>query len=210
MPASNVSMTFTNPNGTPVSNGYVIASLSGDASTNDGQQIVAGLKVRGQLNNSGTTVGFSLWPNDQLSPSDLFYNLEVFDFNGVFVWSGTTMSRTSAITYIIDGGGSVPATGAKGQISVPMACTITGWVITADQSGSAVVDVLRSTYAGFPSTSSIAGTSKPTLSSAQKNEDLVLTNWGSTSIVGGDEIQFNLNSVTTCTRLNITLNITVP
>jgi hypothetical protein len=118
-------------------------------------------------------------------------------------------NRTASIQYIIDGGGSVPSTGAKGQISAPFACTITGWVITGDVSGSAVVDVLRSTYAAFPSTSSIAGSDKPTLSAAQKNENLSLSAW-TTAINAGDLIQFNLNSVTTCTRLNITINVTVP
>lgn len=119
-------------------------------------------------------------------------------------------TRTGTIAYVIDGGGSVPSTGVKGQIDIPANCTITGWVITADQSGSAVVDILRSTYSGFPTTSSIAGTDKPTLSSAQKNEDLSLTGWGSTAINAGDQIQFNLNSVSTCTRLNITLIVTIP
>jgi len=120
------------------------------------------------------------------------------------------LTRTAAIQFTIDGGGSVPSTGVKGQISIPSACTIKGWVITADQSGSAVVDVLRSTYAGFPSTSSIAGSDKPTLSSAQKNHDTTLTGWGSTAINADDIIQFNLNSVTTVTRINVTINVTVP
>lgn len=120
------------------------------------------------------------------------------------------MSRTAAITYTIDGVGSVPSTGAKGQLSIPVSCTITGWVITADQSGSAVVDILRSTYSGFPTTSSIAGTNKPTLSSAQKNENLTIPSWGSTAINAGDVIQFSLSSVTSCTRLNIAINITIP
>lgn len=123
---------------------------------------------------------------------------------------GSAPSRVASISYVIDGAGSTPSTGSYGQVSVPAACTITGWVITADQSGSAVVDVLRSTYAGFPTTSSIAGSDKPTLSSAQKNEDLTLTGWGSTAISAGDQIQFNLNSATTVTRLNITLNVTIP
>lgn len=119
-------------------------------------------------------------------------------------------ARVAAINYVIDGGGSAPSTGLKGQLSIPIACTITGWVVTADQSGSAVVDVLRSTYTAFPTTASIAGTDMPTLSSAQKNQDLVLSGWGSTAISAGDEIQFNLVSVVTVTRLNLTLNVTIP
>jgi len=210
MPPTNVSMIFQNPDGTPVSNGYVIATLSEDAVSSDGSQVTAGLKVRGQLNNSGSTVAFNLWSSDQLTPSGTFYDLKVYDVNGVFVWEGTTVSRTAVISYTIDGGGAVPSTGAKGQLSIPFPCTLTGWVITADVSGSCVVDVLRSSYAGFPATVSIAGSDKPSLTASQKNEDLSLSGWGSTAIVAGDEIQFSLNSVSTVTRINVALNISIP
>jgi hypothetical protein len=116
-----------------------------------------------------------------------------------------------SINFVIDGSGSVPGTGVYGQISIPFACTLTGWVLTADQSGSAVIDVLRSTFAAFPTTVSIAGTDKPTLSAVQKNQNLgPLSLWGSVAINAGDQLQINLNSVATVTRLNLTLNITVP
>jgi hypothetical protein len=123
---------------------------------------------------------------------------------------GSIQKQTAAIQFAIDGSGSTPGTGVKGQISIPVACTITGWVLTADQSGSAVIDVLRSTYSGFPTTASIAGTDKPTLSSAQKAEDLTLSGWGSTAINAGDIMQFSLSSATTVTRLNLTINVTIP
>ncbi len=120
-------------------------------------------------------------------------------------------SETRAVTIQIDGGASTPSTGVKARWSTPIACTVTGWVLVADDSGSAVIDVLRSTYSGFPTTASIAGTDKPTLSSVQKNENLgPLTNWGSTALAAGDVLEFNLSSVTTCKLLSLTLNITVP
>ena len=120
-------------------------------------------------------------------------------------------SRTIAIEYIIDGGGALISTGAKGQLTIPVAMTVTGWVLTADQSGSAVVDVLRSTYAAFPTTASIAGSDKPTLATAQKNENLgPLSGWGSTALVAGDQLQFNVNSATSVTRLNLALIVTIP
>jgi hypothetical protein len=118
-------------------------------------------------------------------------------------------ARSGSLTYVIDGAGSVVTTGVKGQLSVPANCTITGWTITADQSGSAVVDVLHSTYSGFPTTSSIAGTDKPTLSSAQKNTDSTLSGWGSTSLSVGDIVQFDVDSCSTCTRLIVTLNVSI-
>src|SRR5580704_11699446 len=96
--------------------------------------------------------------------------------------SSISTAKARAITININGAGSTPATGVGARWSSPAACTITGWTLVADQSGSAVIDVLRGTYAAFPTTSSIAGTDKPTLSSAQKAEDLTLSGWGSTAI----------------------------
>lgn len=118
--------------------------------------------------------------------------------------------QVRAICFVIDGGGSVPSTGVYGQVSVPFACTVIGWNLTADASGSAVIDVLRSTGAGFPSTSSIAGTDKPTLSSAQRAHDTTLSGWGSTALAQFDELQVDLSSVATCQRLNLTVYVSVP
>lgn len=118
-------------------------------------------------------------------------------------------SRTVSINFVIDGGGSVITTGAKGQIDLPVGATVTGWVLTGDQSGSAVVDVLRSSYANFPTTASIASSDKPTLASVQKNENLAVSVW-TTALVAGDQIQVNVNSITTCTRLNLTIICSCP
>jgi hypothetical protein len=127
------------------------------------------------------------------------------------VMNSPSSQRTASINVVIDGGGAVPSTGVKGQVTIPADCTITGWVLTADQAGSAVIDVLRSTYAAFPVTASIAGTDKPTLVAVQKNENLgPLSGWTSTALHAGDQLQFNLNSVVTVTRLNLSLLVSVP
>lgn len=116
-----------------------------------------------------------------------------------------------AIVFEIDGAGSTPGTGTYGQVSVPFACTIVGWNLTADASSSAVVDVLRSTGGGFPSTSSIAGTDKPTLSSAQRAHDTTLTGWGSTALAQFDELQVALSSVSgSGTRFVLTIYVDTP
>lgn len=109
-----------------------------------------------------------------------------------------------AIAFIIDGGGAVITTGSKGYLEIPFACTITGWTILSDVVGSIVVDVRRSTYADFPTTSSIAGTEKPTISSARKGQDLSLTTW-STSISAGDILEFVVESVSAVTRVTVSL-----
>ena len=109
----------------------------------------------------------------------------------------------------IDGAGSAITTGVKGFITIPFDCTITGWDIVADQSGSIVIDVWKDTYANFPPTvaDTIAGTEKPTLSSAQKNQDTSLSSW-TTTVTAGDVIGFSVDSATTVTRVTLTVRTT--
>jgi hypothetical protein len=111
--------------------------------------------------------------------------------------------RTRSIIAIIGDGTTVPSTGSKGFLTIPYACTITNWYITGDASGSAVVDIKRSG-------SSIIGGSgnKPTLSSVQR-ANAAASSWTSVSVSANDELEFNLDSVTTCKRLNITVMVTI-
>jgi len=115
-------------------------------------------------------------------------------------------SKVISLTFIIDGGGSAITTGQKGHIEIPFACTITGWTLLADQSGSIVLDVWKDTYANFPPTvaDTIAGSEKPTLSSVQKNQDLTLTTW-TTAVSAGDILAFNVDSVATVTRVTLSI-----
>ena len=110
------------------------------------------------------------------------------------------------VNFVIDGGGSVIAIGEKGYVELPFALTVTGWTILADVSGSIVVDVWKDTYANFPPSNidSIAGTEKPTLSAAQKNQDVSLTTW-TTGISAGDILAFEVESATTVSRVTVAL-----
>lgn len=116
----------------------------------------------------------------------------------------TAIASNFTLSYTIEGGGSVPTTGARGFVEVPCNCTILRVTTMADQSGSAVVDIAKSTYAGFPPSSSICAAAKPTLSTQQNSQDSTLTGW-TTSLTAGDILGYNLNSVTTCTRVQVSL-----
>jgi len=120
--------------------------------------------------------------------------------------TGGIIERT--IAFMISGGGSAITTGSKGFLAIDYDCTIISWSIFADQTGSIVVDVKKSTYAGFPTTSSIAGTEKPTLSAAQKNQDTTLTTW-TTAITAGDVLEFVVDSASTVTSVTVTIKIQV-
>jgi hypothetical protein len=126
-------------------------------------------------------------------------------------WSGPSGPiGTFGINFVIDGGGSVIATGTKGYVVIPFNCTVISWTIVADQSGSIVVDVHRSTYAGFPTTTTIAGSELPTLSAVQKNEDLSLSTW-TTTLSAGDILEFIVDGTpTSVTRVVVELTVTRP
>lgn len=111
-----------------------------------------------------------------------------------------------AMNFVIDGGGSVITTGLKGFLEVPFAMTLTGVTILADQSGSAVIDIWKDTYANFPPTvlDTITASAKPTISSAVKTKDTTLTGW-TTSVSAGDILAFNVDSASTVQRLTIAL-----
>jgi len=114
--------------------------------------------------------------------------------------------KTGTIQVIIDGGGSVITTGIKGDIEIPIACTITAATLLLDQSGSIVIDIWKDTYANFPPTDadSITAAAPPTVSTATKSQDTTLTGW-TTSITAGDVLRFNVDSITTATRATLSL-----
>lgn len=135
-----------------------------------------------------------------------------FDANvattGTFTKNGNDIT-TGTVTYVIDGGGSTITTGIKGDLTIPFACTINEWTLLADQSGSVVVDIWKDTYANYPPTvaDTITASAKPTISTATKGQSSTLTGW-TTSITAGDTLRFNVDSITTCQRVTLSLKVT--
>lgn len=130
--------------------------------------------------------------------------------DGTFASAGAAV-RTGTITMITDGGGSAVTTGLKGYLEIPFACTITGWTLLADVSGSIVVDIWKDTYANYPPVvgDTITASAKPTITTATKNQSSTLTGW-TTSVTAGDILAFNVNSVTTITKFTLSVKITAP
>lgn len=122
----------------------------------------------------------------------------------------TSTERERQIGITVDGGGSVLTTGLKGFRSFSVAGTIIGARLFANASGSIVIDIWKDTYANFPPTvaDTITASAKPTLSAAQKAEDTTLTGW-TTSVAAGDVFGFNIDSVTTITRITLELRIRI-
>lgn len=140
-------------------------------------------------------------------------DLETADVTPTGTWdfTGATLDpdfENTSVNFIIDGGGSEITTGVKGDVRIPFDCTITKATLLADQSGSIKVDIWKDTYANFPPTDddTITGGNEPEISSATKDEDSTLTDW-TTSITAGDILRFNVDSVTTCERITLILNL---
>lgn len=118
-------------------------------------------------------------------------------------------SMIASITFIIDGGGSAITTGIKGDLEIPFNCTINRVTLLADQSGSIVIDIWKDTYANYPPTvaDTIVASAKPTITTATKAQDSTLTGW-TTSVIAGDTLRFNVDSITTLTRVVLSLKVT--
>ena len=117
----------------------------------------------------------------------------------------------ASISFSFDGLGSVMTTGIGAAIEVPFDCTIAANRIAGDVSGSAVVDLWKQTFAqyltGAPNSgNSICGSSKPTVSGARASQDTTLSGW-STSLLKGDWITPNVNSVASFTRATLSLSV---
>lgn len=112
----------------------------------------------------------------------------------------------AALAFVIDGGGSAITTGVKGDLEVPFACVIDRVTMLADQSGSIVVDIWKDTYTNYPPVvgDSITASAKPTITTATKSQDSTLTGW-TTTVAAGDTLRFNVDSITTCQRVLVSL-----
>jgi hypothetical protein len=112
--------------------------------------------------------------------------------------------RTIGMTF--DGGGSPPTVGSVGYVVCQHSGTIDRWNIIADVSGSAVVDVWKAAGTIPINANSIAGTEKLTLSAQQLASDTSLSTW-TTAVTAGDVFAFEIESVSTCTRLTCEVRI---
>jgi len=110
------------------------------------------------------------------------------------------------INFLISGGGSIPEAGIQGNVSIDAPGTIISARLLATTSGSAVVNILKSTYAGFPTMTTICSGTKPTLSAAQKYEDTTLSSW-TTALAAGDVLRFDLDSIATITSVTCALKV---
>jgi hypothetical protein len=112
------------------------------------------------------------------------------------------LSITALCTFIIDGNGSVPSTGAYNLSTVPRGTVLTSYSLTGDKIGSAVIDVK------IGGTSIVGAGNKPTLVNTNTVQ-AVLSGWTTTTLTANQIMTFNLDSIATCTFLELQLRGTI-
>jgi hypothetical protein len=113
-------------------------------------------------------------------------------------------TRTLGVT--IDGAGSVCSTGQKGYIIAPFGGTITAWSITAvGASPTCTLDVWKiAAGTALPTVANTIMGTKPALSTGNAVRSTTRTGWTTTFSVG-DIFGFNLDAVSTATRITFEL-----
>ena len=129
------------------------------------------------------------------------------DVTGNLDVGGNLTGIPMTIVMTTDGGGSAIETGAKGFIYIPYDCTLTGWDMVVDTSGSIVIDVWVDTYVNYPPTNAdtITNGHEPTITTAVKNTDADISDWSAVTLTAGSYIRWNVDSVTDVTMVVLTL-----
>lgn len=168
--------------------------------------IDSGITLSGCTHISGVPI-FSDDASADARSQTLYYNGTTnrlkMKINGV--WGIVPLPNT-VLPLIIDGGGVAITTGVKFDFVVPFNCTVTGWTILGDQTGSIVVDLWQDIYANFPPTvaDTITGANKPTLTSQSKNQNNSIS-W---TLTKDSIIRVNVDSATTVQLVSLNLNVT--
>ena len=97
------------------------------------------------------------------------------------------------------------------HITLDVTGTIDSWTIVAEQAGTLIVDIKKSTFNDYPSMVSITGTEKPYLGvingmTQTKNKDEDLTTWNRV-LNAGDVLQYEVVAVSNVKRFLIALKL---
>lgn len=98
-----ISYVFQDASGSPIANGLATFRLSTDAVvTGSHQQVSAEILNKFTLDSSGALSG-SIWPNDQLTPTNTTYKAAVYTVKGQKVWQGELVVLTGSFVLLETG-----------------------------------------------------------------------------------------------------------
>jgi len=122
---------------------------------------------------------------------------------------------SAQLGFKVDGGGAPIIAGFKERYRVPSNCILRGWIIMEVSetpiSGSIVIDVKKGTYSDYDATpvfTSIAGSEKPTISSAFKADLQNLTDWD-VELSAGDFLEYMVDSASDVESIQLYLIIDI-
>lgn len=120
-----------------------------------------------------------------------------------------SQTKTGAVIVRMEGEttGGLVLTGSKGYFRIPYAHTITGWTLLTDVNTTATLDLNKATYANFPTTTTIAGSAKPSVTAGRKNTSTTLTGW-TISGAAGDVYELDVDSNSAATSMTFILEFT--
>lgn len=129
------------------------------------------------------------------------------DGNLAINWIPSNIRKRSMFV-CIGNGIDIISTGTitAGIASMPVSGVINQYTILGKPSGSISVDVLKGTYAGFSSTSSITSTSPIIITSGIKNTNNNLSTW-TTGFIVGDNFEFNVLSCSGFKEVKIAIDM---
>lgn len=130
--------------------------------------------------------------------------------DGRYLPSGTSIppvvTGTYNIQFFMGNGSSVVPTGAVvggyHYVEIPYASEVESWNLYADATGSITVNVLKSTGAGFPPASPLAGLGQPKLTSQRKNSGIPT---GTVTLAAQDVLQVDVVSSATIKIADLSL-----
>lgn len=128
--------------------------------------------------------------------------------------NGTDVGASNIIEFDISGGGAAIGTGGIWMKVANFAGTINSVTMYADVSTTTVVDIWKTTYADWDALAthpangdSITASAPPTITTAVKSTDAVLTGW-TKGFAKGDILWINVDSNDNATKLTIVLDVT--
>ena len=101
---------FQDAQGNLAANGTIVFELSQDCIVNTSTMVCSGRTITFPLNSSGSIPSsptYSVWNNDQLSPSTSFYLVRVYSAQGQLIW-GPNAVQVLSTTSPFDIGAWVP------------------------------------------------------------------------------------------------------
>ena len=145
------------------------------------------------------------FPTSPASGDTYVFNNTTYRYNG-YAWLLSAKNVGGSFGCVVDNTPNVYTTGLKTSVIMPYDGSIVSWTIIGDQSGTTVVDLWKTNYAGYPSdvSTSVTGGNYIKLTNQTKNTDSALTGW-TKNFSNGDIYQFNVNSVTSLNKILINI-----